>query len=87
MRAFRLYRPRPPADYLPKGIARPPEEVQLEGIEFSDGTVVVRWLTLEHSTAVFPSFEMFRQIHGHPEYGTEIEWALGPSEGARLSLV
>ena len=75
MRTFRVYRSAPPADYIGTGAALPPDEVQMEGVVFSDGTVVVRWQTLAHSTAIFPTWEMFEQIHGHPEYGTRIEFA------------
>ena len=73
MRTFKVYRPNPPEGYVENGVAQPPEEVQMEGVVFSDGTVVVRWQTMEHSTAIFPSWGMFYAIHGHPEYGTRIE--------------
>lgn len=68
MNRFRLYRPTPPE------LANAPDEVQLEGVEFSDGTVVVRWLTEYRSHSVWASFEDFERIHGHPEYGTVVIW-------------
>ena len=37
-----------------------------EGIEFSDGTAVVRWVVGEHrSTVVGPSISAVEAIHGH----------------------
>lgn len=37
-----------------------------EGVEFSDGTVVVRWIVGEHhSTVVWPDMESVAAIHGH----------------------
>ena len=39
-----------------------------EGVEFSDGTVVIRWQTHgddHHSTVVWDSLEDARAIHGH----------------------
>jgi hypothetical protein len=74
MRRFRLYRQAPPDGYLEEGLARPVNDVQIEGIVFSDGQCVVRWMTGNHSTAVWPSFQDFEAIHGHPEYETVIEW-------------
>jgi len=49
-----------------------PDEVQFDGVIFYDGTVVIRWNTLAHSTAVFPSLDDLLAIHGHPEYNSEI---------------
>ena len=49
-------------------------EPQYEGIVFSDGTCVIRWLTAKGSTSVWDSFEDAMLIHGHPEYGTRIVW-------------
>jgi hypothetical protein len=51
-----------------------PDEPQYEGVIFSDGTVAVRWLTENPSHSIWPDFRTFYQIHGHPEYGTEIKW-------------
>ena len=36
-----------------------------DGVVFSDGTTVVRWLTQHRSTAVYASFEDAKTIHGH----------------------
>lgn len=56
----------------------PEDEPQFEGVEFSDGTVAVRWLTAKRSTAVWASLDDMLAIHGHPEYGSEIVWHDGP---------
>jgi hypothetical protein len=54
--------------------ANPADKPQLEGVQFSDGTVVVRWLTAKHSTSIWDSIDTFLAIHGHPEYDTELVW-------------
>lgn len=50
---------------------------QFEGVIWSDGSVTLRWLTACRSTSVWASVEDMLAIHGHPEYGTEIEWLDG----------
>lgn len=52
----------------------PESEPQYEGVIFSDGTVALRWLTPLRSTSIWPDIETALGVHGHPEYGTEIEW-------------
>lgn len=74
MRRFEGYRPNPPADYIARGIAAPADEPQYEGVVFSDGTVCVRWMTEYQSHSVWSSWEPFFHVHGHPEYGTRIDW-------------
>lgn len=74
MRRFIGYRPNPPADYLARGVAVPPDEPQYEGCVFADGSVALRWRTEFRSTSLWACFEDFYQVHGHPEYGTRIEW-------------
>ena len=49
-------------------------EPQFEGVIWTDGTVTLRWLTACRSTSVWASIEDCLNIHGHPEYGTEIDW-------------
>jgi hypothetical protein len=49
-----------------------PEEVQYEGVVFSDGSCALRWRTAVNSTSLWASFEDAMEIHGHPEYGTRI---------------
>jgi hypothetical protein len=50
----------------------------LEGVVFSDGVCVVRWVVAntENNTAVWPSFEAFKKIHidAHPQNNTQITW-------------
>jgi hypothetical protein len=36
-----------------------------EGVEFTDGTCVVRWSGEYRSTVVWPSIEAVRAVHGH----------------------
>lgn len=48
--------------------------VVAEGVEFSDGTVVIRWATGEHrSTVVWPGIESVEAIHGHGG-ATHVNW-------------
>lgn len=75
MRMFRGYRPQPREEYVDKGLTNKSLETpDYEGVLFADGTVVVRWLTQYRSHSVWASWDDFYQVHGHPEYGTEIRW-------------
>lgn len=47
--------------------------VIVEGIEFSDGTVALRWLTTHTSTAVYASIADVETIHGHGGK-TRVQW-------------
>lgn len=80
MRRFKVYRPNPPEHYREGGFANAPDEVQFEGVEFSDGTVAVRWMTERRSTSLWTSLEDLMAVHGHPEYGTLVDWLDEPSE-------
>ena len=48
--------------------------VVAEGVEFSDGTVVIRWITGDHrSTVVWPNIGDVEAIHGHGG-ATRVHW-------------
>jgi hypothetical protein len=47
---------------------------QFEGVIWSDGAVTLRWLTACRSTSVWDNVSDMLNVHGHPEYGTEIQW-------------
>lgn len=64
----------PPQEYVDKGMTNAGESKDYEGIVFSDGTVVIRWCTAYRSHSVWATYDDFFQVHGHPEYGTEIVW-------------
>lgn len=49
-----------------------PDLPQFEGIVFTDGTCVIRWLTFKRSTSIFNTIDDMITIHGHPEYDTEL---------------
>jgi hypothetical protein len=55
-----------------------PHLPQYEGVVFSDGTTVLRWLTAARSTSVWADFETMWRIHGHDDpnskHHTEIVW-------------
>lgn len=74
MELFRTFRPNPPEGYVEGGYANAPNEVQLQGVVFDDGTVCVRWLTEHRSHSIWTSFDEFMAVHGHPEYGTIVQW-------------
>ncbi len=74
MKTFTGYRPNPPAEYEEKGITNGGKVADYEGVVFSDGTVVIRWLTQFRSHSVWPDWDTFYRVHGHPEYGTLIKW-------------
>jgi hypothetical protein len=74
VKRFVCYRPTPPESYYAQGAANPPDEPQFEGVVFSDGTVAVRWLTKFRSHSIWSDLDDLLAIHGHPEYGTRIEW-------------
>lgn len=50
----------------------------LEGVVFSDGVTVIRWLVsgIEDSTSVWPSVEAFKAVHidPHPTNHTLLIW-------------
>ena len=73
MTTFRVFRRNPPEHYVPSGFANKPDEVQFEGVIFSDGTVSVRWMTEHRSVSFWASWEELMAVHGHPEYDTVIE--------------
>jgi hypothetical protein len=79
-RIFAGYRPQPPQEYAGKGITNSGASPDYEGAIFSDGTVVIRWLTEFRSHSVWTSWRDFYQVHGHPEYGTKIVFEDGGSE-------
>lgn len=77
MRTFRVYRKGDISATHTELTANPPDQVQFEGIEFSDGTVVIRWCTAFRSTSIFNSLSDLLGVHGHPEYNTVIEFSDG----------
>lgn len=78
MRRFQGLRPRPPEEYIDKGITHAGTAPDFEGVVFSDGTVVVRWCTQYKSHSVWTNWDDFYHVHGHPEYGTIIDVLDGP---------
>jgi hypothetical protein len=45
----------------------------VEGIEFSDGRVALRWMTARRSTCTYDSMDDVEAIHGH-EGLTTVQW-------------
>lgn len=77
MRRFQGFRPCPPDEYVEKKITHGGDSPDYEGVVFSDGTVVCRWLTEFRSHSVWSTWDDFYHVHGHPEYGTVINWLDG----------
>ena len=44
-----------------------------EGVQFTDGTCVLRWLTDTASTQIYKTLAHVRRIHGH-EGRTKVVW-------------
>jgi hypothetical protein len=74
MKTFRVYRTNVPDTTHNADQKNAPDEVQFEGVEFSDGRVAVRWLTAKRSVSIWDCMDDLLAIHGHPEYGSRIEW-------------
>lgn len=51
----------------------------LEGAQFSNGQVVVRWISDNSATNIYKNFDSFVNIHilSHPTNGTKIIWCDG----------
>lgn len=77
MRRFEGYRSHPPEDYVTKGITNAGADKDYEGVIYSDGTVAIRWMTKYQSHSVWPDWDTFYYVHGHPEYGTAIRFLDG----------
>ena len=73
-RRFTMYRRNVPDATHDANQKNAPDQPQFEGVQFSDGTVAIRWLTAKRSTAVWASMDDAMAIHGHPEYGSELVW-------------
>lgn len=78
IRTFTVFRPNAPETH-DANQKNAPNEAQFEGVIFSDGTCVLRWLTAARSTSVWNSFADMQLIHGHPEYGSYFVWHGGES--------
>ena len=57
--------------------------VVAEGVEFADGTAVIRWLGEFKSTAVFASVEDLVAVHGHEGRTSLVFWPTHPLPPAR----
>lgn len=57
-----------------------------EGIEFSDGRVVLHWLTGGDGLAIYPSLAEAQRIHGH-NGATAFEWIDTETSGRAVAAV
>jgi hypothetical protein len=64
---LRRLRPQPPAEYLEKSTANPPDEPQYEGVVSTDGTVALRWRTAYRSTSLWASYNDFYRTASRPD--------------------
>lgn len=74
MKRFVVYRPKPPENYVKDGYANPVDQIQFEGIQFTNGKVAVCWRTETSSISIWDSLDDLMKIHGHPEYETVFKW-------------
>jgi hypothetical protein len=75
MKRFTAYRRNIEARDTHNELQKNPNDMpQFEGVIWSDGTVTLRWLTPCASHSVWANIEDCLNIHGHPEYGTDIIW-------------
>lgn len=75
MQRFTAYRRAISGRDTHNALQKNPDDVpQFEGVIWTDGSVTLRWLTACRSTSVWASIEDCLNIHGHPEYGTDIVW-------------
>lgn len=49
-----------------------------EGVEFSNGTCAMSWLTAMHSVAIYPNVRQLEAIHGHNGH-TRVEFDKEPT--------
>ena len=53
----------------------PDDAPQVEGVIWTDGTVSLRWMSGgSNSWSNWSSLNDMLNVHGHPEYGTDIVW-------------
>lgn len=52
-----------------------------EGASFSDGQVVLRWLTAGEAVAIYPSLDRMMKMHG---VGVEVRW-IDAADGNRVA--
>lgn len=80
MKRFKVYRRGDLSETHNNGLQGPRDLPQYEGIQFTDGTVVIRWRTEFRSTSFWESFDDLMRVHGHlndSRYQTEVEWLDG----------
>lgn len=74
MNRFTAFRTLDISDTHNEDQVNPPNEPQYKGVVFDTGKCVINWRTAVSSVSVFDSFEECMRIHGHPEYGTKIQF-------------
>lgn len=70
MRRFHLDRASDPSGVSGTGVVA-------EGIEFTDGSVALRWLSAWPSTSIYPDVATVETVHGHGG-STVVIWYDGP---------
>ena len=76
MKTFEGYRPKPPQEYIEKGLTNEGVKPDYVGIVFPSGRVVIEWQTKYKSITIYDTWDDFWNITGHPDYGTRIEWVV-----------
>lgn len=73
MRRFELHRDTDTSGVSGTGVV-------VEGVEFTDGTVAMRWLSEHTSTVVYSGIADVQAVHGH-NGATRVVWIDGESSG------
>ena len=77
MKRFEVYRRGDLSETHNNGLQGPADIPQYEGIQFTDGTVAVRWCTAFSSTSLWQTFDELMHVHGHlndARYQTDVVW-------------
>lgn len=69
-----MYRRAVPTETHDANQRNAPDEPAFEGVQFTDGSVALRWMTAVRSTSIWASMDDAMAIHGHPEYQSELVW-------------
>ena len=79
MKTFELYRKQDDTGISGTGTVA-------EGVQFADGSCVLRWTTVVRSTVFYDVIESVEKIHGHGGL-TEIVWTSDPFNRGRIDAL
>ncbi len=74
MKLFLGYRPLPPQEYVERGLTNAGKKPDYVGVVMPSGQVILEWQTGVNSVTIYPDYDSFYKITGHPEYGTQLKF-------------